>query len=300
MQQITENLITIRDYIRFAVSRFNEADLFYGHGTDNAWDEAVYLVLRTLYLPWDIDRSLLDSRLTMVEREVVLGNILRRIENRLPSAYILGEGWFMGLPFNVTQDVLVPRSPISELIQADFQPWMQQAPERILDLCTGSGCIGIACAYQYPEAEVVLSDISAEALLVAESNIDRHKLRDRVQAIQSDVFDNLEGRFDLIVSNPPYVDAGDIAGMPAEFHSEPMLGLAAGDDGLDIARRILREARNYLSEEGLLVVEVGNSWEALEAAYPDVPFTWVEFENGGLGVFIMTAQELDMYADYFA
>ncbi len=202
----------------------------------------------------------------------------------------------MGLPFNVTQDVLVPRSPIAELIQADFQPWLQVSPERILDLCTGSGCIGIACAYQYPEAEVVLSDISAQAIAVAQGNILRHKLTDRVQVVQSDVFSDITGRFDVIVSNPPYVDASDIASMPPEFRSEPLLGLAAGEDGLEIARRILRHARQFLTDEGILVVEVGNSWEALEAAYPEVPFTWVEFENGGVGVFVMTARELDEYA----
>lgn len=235
----------------------------------------------------------LDARLTTSERARVVANIQRRIEERIPAAYITGQAWFAGLPYAVDERVLVPRSPIAELIEKRFAPWLTEEPLQILDLCTGSGCIGIACAYAFPDAEVQLSDISFDALAVAEENIHQHGMADRVFAMQSDLFENLLGqRFDLIVSNPPYVDAEDMASLPDEFHAEPELGLASGDDGLDFTRRLLREAQDYLTDEGLLVVEVGNSWPALEAAYPDLPFVWVEFERGGHGVFVLTAQDL--------
>jgi len=189
----------------------------------------------------------------------------------------------------------VPRSPIGELIQKKFQPWLAQEPARILDLCTGSGCIGIACAYAFPDAEVQLSDISFDALEVAEENIQQHSLEERVFAIQSDLFANLGGQqFDLIVSNPPYVDADDLASMPAEYHAEPEIGLGSGEDGLEFTRRLLREASDYLTDDGVLIVEVGNSWVALEEAYPDLPFTWIEFERGGHGVFMLRKTDLLM------
>ncbi|MGC8119034.1 50S ribosomal protein L3 N(5)-glutamine methyltransferase [Marinobacter sp. VGCF2001] len=293
MTSPADDLLTIRDLLRFAVSRFAASPLYFGHGTDNVWDEAVQLVLRSVHLPLENNNLFLDARLTRAERELILGRLERRVSERIPIAYLLGEAWFMGMPFNVDERVLVPRSPIGELLENGLQPWLgAMQVERILDLCTGSGCIGIGAAAVFGEAEVDLSDISADALAVAESNIELHGLKGRVRAIQSDVFDNIEGRYDVIVSNPPYVDAEDLADMPAEYHHEPELGLAAGNDGLDIAHRILATAADHLTENGLLIVEVGNSWGALDDAYPDLPLTWLEFENGGDGVFLVTAGDL--------
>ena len=291
---MSRELETVRDYLRWIISRFNDAGLYYGHGTDNAQDEAWYLVCGALKLPFDLDGRLLDGRLTEAERQRLEQLVERRISERVPVAYLVGEAWFAGLPFNVDERVLVPRSPLAELIDVGFQPWLGDVePEHILDLCTGSGCIGIACAFAFPEARVVLSDVSADALAVARSNIERHSLSDRVTVLQSDVFAGLEGQcFDLIVSNPPYVDAEDLAGMPAEYQAEPALGLGSGDDGLDITRRILQQAAGHLNEGGLLVVEVGNSGRALDEAFPELPLTWVEFERGGHGVFVISKDDL--------
>ncbi len=288
-----DDLHSVRDYLRYASSRFAASPLFFGHGTDNVWDEAVQLVMRSLHLPLENNTVFLDARLTWEERNTILERIDRRVNERVPLAYLLGEAWFMGMPFHVDERVLVPRSPIGELIENGFQPWLGDRPvERILDLCTGSGCIGIGAASVFVDAEVVLSDISADALEVAESNIDLHGLRGRLSTVQSDVFEKVEGRFDVIVSNPPYVDAEDLADMPDEYRHEPELGLAAGQDGLDIAHRILAGAADHLTPGGLLVVEVGNSWAALDDAYPDLPLTWLEFENGGDGVFVTGEAEL--------
>ncbi|WP_417514911.1 50S ribosomal protein L3 N(5)-glutamine methyltransferase [Marinobacter sp.] len=288
-----EDLRTVRDYLRYASSQFSASRVFFGHGTDNVWDEAVQLVMRSLHLPLENNTLFLDARLTREERELVLERIRRRIDERVPMAYLLGEAWFMGMPFHVDERVLVPRSPIGELIESGFQPWLGDKPvERVLDLCTGSGCIGIGVASVFEDARVDLSDISPDALAVAESNIEFHELRDRVRTVESDVFASISGRYDIIVSNPPYVDAEDLADMPDEFHHEPALGLAAGNDGLDIAHRIIAGAAEHLTPGGLLVVEVGNSWVALDEAYPDLPFTWLEFSNGGDGVFAITEQDL--------
>lgn len=293
----TSNLETLADYIRYAYSTMRKAGVFCGHGTDNPWDEAVQLVLLSLHLPWDLDQAMWYTRLTDEEKVLLTERLTRRINERMPLPYLTNEAWFCGFPFYVDERVLVPRSPIAELIQNNFSPWLTDTePQRILDLCTGSGCIGIACAMTFEDADVDLFDLSPDALAVAEKNVRAFGLNERVSLLQSDLFsalnDTPQGGYDLIVSNPPYVDAGDLASMPAEFGKEPVLGLAAGADGLDIVRRILAEAGQYLSDTGILVVEVGNSWEALEAAYPDVPFMWVEFENGGHGVFVMSADEL--------
>ena len=286
-------LVSIRDYIRWGLSEFTRAGLFFGHGTDNALDEARLLVLHALHMPFDSPDELLSARLTMEERERVLALLKRRVDERLPAAYLTHEAWFAGLSFYVDERVLVPRSPIAELVENGFAPWLAGEPSRVLDLCTGSGCIGIACAYAFDDASVDLVDISSDALDVANINIVRHELGDRVQACQSDVFAGLDGqRYDLIVSNPPYVDARDLAEMPEEYHREPALGLASGVDGLDITRQILRDAAAHLEEGGLLVVEVGNSWLALDEAYPQIGFTWLEFERGGHGVFCMSREEL--------
>lgn len=296
---LLDELVTIRDFIRYSLSEFSENRLFFGHGTDNGWDEAVQLVLNALHLPWDTHREVLDARLTKHEKRRVLEFLRQRVEERKPLPYITGEAWFMGIPFKVDERVLIPRSPIAELIEAGFQPWLRPGPvERVLDLCTGSGCIGIATALTFTEAEVDLVDISHDALEIAHSNIHRHALEDRVEAIESDLFSALKGRrYDLIVSNPPYVDAADLASMPQEFKHEPALALGAGQDGLDIVRRILREANDYLTDDGLLVVEVGNSEVHLMEKYPQLPLTWVELSNGGNGIFVITAQELAPFRD---
>lgn len=274
----------------------NAAKLFFGHGTDNSWDESVALVLQSLNLPWDFARDLWACALTESERHIVLENIEARITERTPLAYLTKQAYFCGLKFYVDERTLVPRSPIAQLIEGGFQPWLLEEPDRVMDLCTGSGCIGIATALLFEEAQVDLLDISADALDVAKTNIEQYELQDRVTAIESDCFsgldDTYEHKYDLIVSNPPYVDANDIASMPKEFHQEPMLGLESGIDGLDFTKVMLSQASKFLNDTGMLIAEVGNSWHALEAAYPDVEFTWLDFEHGGHGVFMLTADQL--------
>ncbi len=292
MSVSTSRLRTLRDHIRWAVTRFHSEQLYFGHGTDNAWDEARQLVLGALFLPWDVEDTYLDCQLEDAERSHLQGLLQRRIEERVPVAYLLGQAWFCDLLFRVNEHVLVPRSPIAELIRRRFGPWLDADPGRILDLCTGSGCIGIACAYEFPEAEVVLSDISFPALEVASQNIELHELEGRVYSVQGDLFDGLPGqRFDLVVANPPYVDAEDFAGMPEEYRHEPAMALACGHDGLDLVRRLLAGAADHLYERGVLIVEVGNSQAHVMALYPEVDFTWLEFRNGGHGVFLLTARQ---------
>ncbi|WP_026301109.1 MULTISPECIES: 50S ribosomal protein L3 N(5)-glutamine methyltransferase [unclassified Thioalkalivibrio] len=291
----TTGLRTLRDFIRFGASQFRAAGLSFGHGTDNAFDEAAWLVLHTLHLPLDLPESWWSSNLSEAERTRVIAVLRTRIETRKPAAYLTGEAWFAGLPFFVDEHVLVPRSPLAELIAVGFEPWIEaDSVERVLDLCTGGGCIGIATALALPQAQVDLSDVSEPALAVAVRNIERHDVGDRVQIRHSDVFDALgpEDRYDLIVSNPPYVDARDMAELPQEYRHEPELGLAAGEDGLDIVRRILADARRHLTEDGALIVEVGNSQPAVEEAFPDLPLIWLEFESGGHGVFLAYARDL--------
>ena len=297
---LLDELESIRDFIRFTLSHFHEQGLYYGHGTDNAWDEAVQLVLNAVHLPWDTRPEVLDARLTRSEKRRILEYLRQRVLERKPLPYITGEAWFMGLAFKVDERVLIPRSPIAQLIEQHFEPWLRPGPvERVLDLCTGSGCIGIATALTFAEAEVDLVDISADALEVARINIDRYELGDRVQAMESDLFAALDPSrpYDLIVSNPPYVDAADLASMPAEYRHEPALALGSGVDGLDITRQILRQAGDYLTDDGLLVVEVGNSEVHLMEQYPQLPLIWVELEAGGNGVFVISAEELRAQAD---
>lgn len=302
-QELVE-LSTVKDHLRWAVSRMNQAELFFGHGTDNATDDAIQLMAMTLHMPWFEVEQWVDTKLTLAEKQAFYGCLLLRINQRQPTPYITGESWFCGLGFKVDERVLIPRSPIGEMIENGFQPWLrgelgETQVKRALDLCTGSGCIGIAMAAAYPEAEVELLDLSFDALAVAEENIERHQCQDRVIALQSDLFAAAEGKYDLIVSNPPYVDADDMACLPEEFLSEPEMALAAGNDGLDLVRIMLKQAREYLSDDGILVVEVGNSWPALEQAYPEVDFFWQEFENGGHGVFVLTAAQLDQHQERF-
>ncbi|NNN82713.1 50S ribosomal protein L3 N(5)-glutamine methyltransferase [Vibrio sp. A8-1] len=293
VDEAVSELHTLQDMIRWTVSRFNAAQLFYGHGTDNAWDEAVQLILPTLYLPIDVPPHVLNSRLTGSERLRVVERVIKRINERTPIAYLTNKAWFCGLEFFVDERVLVPRSPIGELIQAQFSPWLLDEPTRIMDLCTGSGCIAIACAYAFPETEVDAIDISADALQVAEQNIQDHGLEQQVFPIRSDLFRDLpKEQYDIIVTNPPYVDQEDMNSLPDEFKHEPELGLAAGTDGLKLARRILANAPHYLTDNGILICEVGNSMIHLVDQYPNIPFTWLEFENGGHGVFLLTKQQL--------
>jgi len=291
-EDVLDDLYTVRDFVRWGASRFTEAGLWFGHGTDNAWDEAVVLVCAALYLPLDSGARALDARLTHSEKQRALEYLERRVTERVPAPYITGEAWFAGLRFAVDERVLVPRSPFAELIEREFRPWLTAAPERILDLCTGSGCIGIACALAFPDAEVDLVDISPAALEVADGNIAAHRLERRVRTLESDLFEALDHAYDLIVCNPPYVDADDYADLPDEYRCEPELALAAGVDGLDVVRRVLRDAPDWLEDEGLLFVEVGNSAAALEDRFPDVGFTWVELERGGDGIFVFSREEL--------
>jgi len=295
--QVAEQLLTIRDLVRWGASHFTRANIYFGHGTDNAIDEAQALVLHALAMDHSQLTEFWDARTTLAERRTIVDLFERRATDRVPVPYLTGEAWFAGIPFRVDERVLIPRSPIAELIESEFSPWLAMQPYRILDLCTGGGCIGIACALHNDAAEVVLSDISADALEVALENIERHGVGERVQIIESDLFEALaDERFDLIVSNPPYVDARDMDELPAEYRHEPELALVAGDDGLDLVRRMLREAAAHLTVDGALMVEVGNSWVALEEAYPTVPFTWIEFERGGHGVFLLTRAQLDEHA----
>lgn len=300
-QPALTELSSILDFIRWGASQFRAAELSFSHGMSSALDEAAYLVLHTLHLPVDTPELYFASQLTQQEKTKVVDILERRIIERKPAAYLTQEAWFAGLPFYVDERVLVPRSPIAELVEKQFYPWVDEHQvERVLDLCTGSGCIGIACAYAFPQAEIDLSDISADALAVATLNIERHKVQAHVKVIQSDLFKQLgKKRYDLIVSNPPYVDASEIAEMSTEFQHEPILGLAAGEDGLEIAHRILATAREHLSDHGILIVEVGNSQFALAEAYQTVDFQWLEFERGGDGIFLLTATQLDEYADLF-
>ena len=301
MQQDTESLLTIRDFVRWGASRFNEKGLFYGHGTDNALDEAAVLVLSALSLPADLPSAYLDCRVTPAERERILAILHQRIDERVPAAYLTREVMFAGLRFYVDERVLVPRSPIAELIENGFAPWVSDASVgRVLDLCTGSGCIAIGCAYCFPDASVDAVDISTKALDVARINIERHRLSDRVEPILSDLFDGLKGRrYDLIVSNPPYVSLDEYSNLPVEYHREPIVGLEAGHDGLDVVSRILEQAVDYLEPGGVLVMEVGSSAATLIERYPEVPFMWFDFERGGDGVFLLTAEELQEHRSWF-
>ncbi|AUH00143.1 50S ribosomal protein L3 N(5)-glutamine methyltransferase [Prodigiosinella confusarubida] len=293
VDEAVNDLHTLQDMLRWTVSRFNAAHVYYGHGTDNPWDEALQLVLPSLFLPLDIPEDMYRARLTSSERHRIVERVIRRVNERIPVAYLTNKAWFCGLEFYVDERVLVPRSPIGELINNGFQSLLPTSPHHILDLCTGSGCIAIACAQVFPEAEVDAVDISLDALAVAEQNIQQHAMEYNVTPIRSDLFRDLTAiHYDLIVTNPPYVDEDDMADLPQEFRYEPALGLAAGSDGLKLVRRILACAPDYLSEEGVLICEVGNSMVHLMEQYPDIPFTWLEFEHGGDGVFMLTRSQL--------
>ncbi|MBZ0222222.1 MAG: 50S ribosomal protein L3 N(5)-glutamine methyltransferase [Dokdonella sp.] len=295
---MTQELATIVDFIRYGASRFSAAGLTFGHSYDNAIDEATHLVLHALHLPHDLSPAYGSARLIEGERRTVLDLIERRVAEHKPVAYLTGEAWFAGLKFKSDTRALVPRSPIAELIQSGFSPWLDERPvARALDLCTGSGCIGIAMAAHNPDWQVDLADISEDALALARENVEFQDVAERVRVIRSDLFSGLAGeRYDLIVSNPPYVTEQEFAALPLEYSHEPKLGLAAGKDGLDFALRILVQAPEHLSEEGVLIVEVGESERALIQCLPQVPFNWIEFNVGQMGVFLLDRRDLVEHA----
>ena len=293
--EASQNLHTVRDYLRFAVSRFNQAKLFFGHGSSDAYDEAAYLILHTLHLPLDRLEPFLDARLTDSERTEVLNIIHRRVEHRIPAAYLTHQALLGEFSFYVDERVIVPRSFIAELLLEQLSPWIAE-PEKIgnvLDLCTGSGCLAILAAHAFPYAGVDAVDLSPAALAVAERNVADYELQDRVSLIESDLFAKLGGKqYDLIISNPPYVDAGSVETLPQEYLHEPKLALGSGHDGLDATRIILKNAAQHLTENGVLIVEIGHNRDVLEAAYPDLPFTWLDVSAGDEYVFMLHRNDL--------
>lgn len=291
----TSELLTVRDWLRFAVSAFSEGELTFGHGSDSAYDEAVYLILHTLHLPLDTLEPFLDARLTTQEKSALLALFKRRVEHKVPAAYLTHEAWLGEFSFYVDERVIVPRSFIAELLRERLYPWVAEAENTtaVLDLCTGSGCLAILAAHAFPHAMVDAVDLSADALQVAQRNVADYALTDRVQLIQSDLFSELNGKqYDIIISNPPYVDAPSVAALPAEYLHEPKLALGSGADGLDATREILKQAAKHLTPHGILVVEIGHNRDALEAAYPDLPFTWLDVSAGDEFVFLLHRNDL--------
>jgi ribosomal protein L3 glutamine methyltransferase len=302
LTSVSQQLQTIGDYIRFASSQFNQADLFFGHGSDNAWDEAVALIMFAIHLPVNVSQQVLSYQLVEEEKNTIIALIEQRINKGIPAAYITNQVYFANLPFFVDERVLVPRSPIAELIKKRFTPYINELtpPSRILDLCTGSGCIAIACAIEFPDSDVDAVDLSIDALNVAQINIENHGLSEQVIPIHSDVFSGVENlTYDLIVTNPPYVDQEDMASLPLEYTHEPEMGLGSGVDGLDVVRQILAQSAQHLNDNGILICEVGNSQIHVEALYPHVPFIWIDFEDGGHGVFMLTKAQLEEFSSAF-
>ncbi|KTD31937.1 50S ribosomal protein L3 N(5)-glutamine methyltransferase [Legionella israelensis] len=291
-------LKTINDFLRFGYSWANQKELFYGHGTDNAWDDIRQLILGSLCLPYDIDPSLLNTSLVTKEKKQLYTQMEKRINQRIPVPYLIRQAYFCELPFYVDERVLIPRSPIAELITHQFSPWIAaENVHRILDMCTGSGCIAVACCYAFPKATVDAVDISSDALDVAQLNMEYHALEEQLSLIKSNCFENVpEVKYDIIVSNPPYVGRAEMASLPKEYTYEPTMALQAENNGLAIVENLLQNASRYLSEKGILVIEVGNSDELVQRTFPNIPFTWLEFEHGGHGVFVLSSQQL---TDYF-
>jgi ribosomal protein L3 glutamine methyltransferase len=295
LSEAAQSLHTVRDYLRFAVSRFNQARLFFGHGSNDAYDEAVYLILHTLHLPLDRLEPFIDARLTDSESAEVLNIIRQRVEKRIPAAYLTHQAMLGEFSFYVDERVIVPRSFISELLLAQLSPWIAEPDDvhSVLDLCTGSGCLAILAADAFPNAIVDAADLSPDALAVAERNVADYRLQDRVNLIESDLYTKLDGRrYDLIVSNPPYVDAASVAALPQEYLYEPKMALGSGHDGLDATRIILEQAAQHLNPGGILIVEIGHNRDALEAAYPGLPFTWLDVSAGDQFVFMLHKNDL--------
>ena len=293
--EATATLKTVRDCLRFGVSRFNEAKIFFGHGSDNAYDEAAYLILHTLHLPLDRLDPFLDATLIQTELYEVLNIIEQRVEHRTPAAYLTHEAWLGDLRFYVDERVIVPRSFIAELLREQLAPWVDDPEDvtQVLDLCTGSGCLAILAALAFPNAEVDAADLSTDALAVAHRNVTDYGLEDRVHLIESDLFAKLQGKqYDIIMSNPPYVDAPSMGTLPQEYQHEPQLALGSGADGLDATRKILKRAAAYLTPGGILIVEIGHNRAALEAAYADLPFTWLDVAAGDEYVFLLHREDI--------
>lgn len=291
--------ITARRLINTAEEQFRKADLCYGHGTDNSHDEAVYLVLGALGFPFDVNDRRLDEPLEAAKTQHIQNLVVRRIAERVPVAYLINEAWFCGLSFYVDKRVIIPRSPLAELIEEKFAPWMlRRGNFRILDIGVGSGCIAIACAMAFPDADIDAVDIDEDAIAVGKINVDRYQVSDRVHLIRSDLYENLNGnRYDLIVANPPYVGSRELSELPEEYRHEPAGALYGGQDGLDLVRKILLQSRAHLTDTGILVVEVGNNQEAVTETFPQLPFVWLEFERGGEGVFLLTSEDLVDFKD---
>lgn len=299
--RLSEELFTIRDWLRFTVSQFEEAEVFFGHGTDNSYDEAVWLVMSALHLPHETLNNFLDAVITEQERKHLAHLIEQRITKRTPTAYLVREAWLRGFKFYVDERVIVPRSFIAELLDFNeegehgLQPWIEH-PELInsaADICTGSGCLGILLANAFPDAAIDVIDISPDAIAVANINITNYGLQEQITAIESDMFSALQGKaYDLIISNPPYVDAPSMAKLPTEYRNEPQLALGSGADGLDHTHTILREAAKHLNDDGILIVEIGHNRDALLEAYPELEFTWLTVESGNQYVFLLTKEQL--------
>jgi len=301
-EQAQQELLTVSDCIRFALSLFQRSDLYYGHGTESSLDDAVALVLGSLNLPPDLDALYFPTRLLRSEVAIVINNIQKRITTREPVAYLINESYFCGMPFYVDPRVLIPRSPVAELIEEGFSPWIERdLIERILDVGTGSGCIAIACAVHIPQAAVEAIDIDSDALEVAKKNIALYGLEKELRLIQSDLFSGLkeDDRFDIIISNPPYVPSPSMKTLPQEYLHEPHLALDGGEDGLIFVNHMLKQASKHLTPHGILIIEVGEAQQFLIEKYPLVPFTWLQFTHGGDGVFLLTKQELDDCEEYF-
>lgn len=294
--QSIEDLATIRDWLRYAVSQFETSDIFYGHGTNNSYDEAVWLIMSGLHLPTETLGNFLDATITKDERKHLAYLIEQRTTKHTPTAYLVREAWLHDFKFYVDERVLIPRSFIAELLLDDsLSPWIE-FPEMVqsaADICTGSGCLGVLLAHTYPSATVDVVDISPDAIAVSNINIANYGLEAQITAIQSDMFSALTGKkYDVIISNPPYVDAPSMAQLPNEYRNEPQLALGSGNDGLDHTHTILREAAKYLSDEGVLVVEIGHNRDALLDAYPEIPFVWLDTSGGDQFVFLLTKQDL--------
>ena len=292
---ITEALLTIRDWLRYSVSRLEENGVFFGHGTDNAYDESVWLVMSALHLPLDTLDNFLDARITKDEAKHLANLIERRVTERVPTAYLLREAWLKGFKFYVDERVIVPRSFIAELLEDGLAPWIEypEMVESAADICTGSGCLGVLLAHAFPNATVDVVDISPDAIAVANINIKNYGLEEQITAVQSDMFSGLKGKkYDLIISNPPYVDAPAMSALPQEYRNEPQIALGSGDAGLDHTHILLKEAKKYLNDDGILVVEIGHNRDALLDAYPELPFTWLDVESGNEFVFLLTKEQL--------
>lgn len=293
---VADGLYTVRDLIRYGVSRFTEAKLFFGHGSDNAWDEAVYLVLHALSLPPDQLEPFLDARLLLDEREHAISLIHRRCESRLPAPYLTQESWLQGYRFFVDTRVIVPRSPIAELLGQQLQPWINEpaSVESVLDMCTGSGCLAIIAAHEFPHAQVDAVDVSSDALEVAAINVREHGLEDRVTLIQSNLFASIpdDRRYDLIICNPPYVNSQSMSQLPAEYQHEPHQALAGGSDGMDLVREILRQAPYYMTDQACLVLEIGHEIEHFEAAFPEIVPIWLDAGESNEQILLLHRDQL--------